>query len=794
MLCSDWSLPLPSKNKYRQEFYTHDKSNHGLLNAVQARYILLQSGLPTPVLAEVWNLSDVNKDGALSPDEFCVAMHLIDMYKQGYLLPRELPAELLDLFPNARGTPTAQKATYEDKFMDSYNRSQAELERRRQIAREEEERIRAEAERREKEEQERRERERQELERRRAAELEAERQKELERERLRQEEEAKLRAERDAIRRKLEEERLKELEKIRIRDLETRKESEAEKTAQIQQRHKNMTFQLQALQEKTDSLNTDVGNARNDIIAITAEIEGMRAQRDEKLAVMNQLQHNHQQLSIQCERVSHEHLQLQSECRHSINRVEEIEQLRKTILERQEQVSKFSAELETAKALVADKEKVRDDKHSLFVASNEKYSKLIEEYNDMARRAINVQKVLRQKAADKANKQTATIPGISNNAFNANPAGFETDFTTGFAEDFSKTTISSAVRPFPESNHTGISDGHKGFEPNAVTVTTATIKYRAMYEFEARSDDELSLQPGDVILVFESQNSAEPGWLLGQIKGKVGWFPASFAEPLAASKQSTTPSVVTSPSETLPSIAEEKEEVPSAATVPLVYDVPPAAAELSPPFAKPMPTYDAPPVSSTNVLPMYDAPPIVEKLPTYDSPPTSSAKSLPTYDAPPASTTQTLPTYDAPPGDNMSTEKVIAVGTALYRWNAQKETDLSFAKGDEIEVLEKSEMKWRGRLVKDHSRSGWFPKSYLRISQENGKTDAVSSENQGPISPTTSPSEWYVALWAFDAVEPTDLSIKPGDRIWVIDRQDQWWKGVLNGQTGIFPANYVEKV
>lgn len=85
MLCSDWSLPLPSKNKYRQEFYTHDKSSQGLLNAVQARYILLQSGLPTSILAEVWNLSDVNKDGALSPDEFCVAMHLIDMYKVSFI-------------------------------------------------------------------------------------------------------------------------------------------------------------------------------------------------------------------------------------------------------------------------------------------------------------------------------------------------------------------------------------------------------------------------------------------------------------------------------------------------------------------------------------------------------------------------------------------------------------------------------------------------------------------------------------------------------------------------------------
>jgi hypothetical protein len=39
-----------------------------------------------------------------------------------------------------------------------------------------------------------------------------------------------------------------------------------------------------------------------------------------------------------------------------------------------------------------------------------------------------------------------------------------------------------------------------------------TVKYRALYEFMARSGDELSLQPGDVIMVFEGHQS-EPGWL-----------------------------------------------------------------------------------------------------------------------------------------------------------------------------------------------------------------------------------------------------------------------------------------
>lgn len=55
------------------------------------------------------NLSDIDKDGKLDCDEFCIAMHLIDVVKMGQMLPAKLPPELL---PNKTrsgsfGTPAA---------------------------------------------------------------------------------------------------------------------------------------------------------------------------------------------------------------------------------------------------------------------------------------------------------------------------------------------------------------------------------------------------------------------------------------------------------------------------------------------------------------------------------------------------------------------------------------------------------------------------------------------------------------------------------------------------------------
>ena len=39
--------------------------------------VFRKSGLPEPVLFSIFAMADDNKDGALSPKEFCVAFHLI---------------------------------------------------------------------------------------------------------------------------------------------------------------------------------------------------------------------------------------------------------------------------------------------------------------------------------------------------------------------------------------------------------------------------------------------------------------------------------------------------------------------------------------------------------------------------------------------------------------------------------------------------------------------------------------------------------------------------------------------
>ncbi|KAF7773388.1 hypothetical protein Agabi119p4_5555 [Agaricus bisporus var. burnettii] len=51
------------------------------------------------------------------------------------------------------------------------------------------------------------------------------------------------------------------------------------------------------------------------------------------------------------------------------------------------------------------------------------------------------------------------------------------------------------------------------------------------------------------------------------------------------------------------------------------------------------------------------------------------------------------------------------------------------------------------------------------------------------------------ALWAWSGQDESDLSIKEGDVIEIVEETNgDWWTGRLDGRQGVFPANFVEKI
>lgn len=74
----------------------------GTVSGAGAREVMIESGLEVGVLRQIWDLSDIDKDGFLDKDEFAVCWYLINQAKAGKILPATLPPNIIP--PSKRAT------------------------------------------------------------------------------------------------------------------------------------------------------------------------------------------------------------------------------------------------------------------------------------------------------------------------------------------------------------------------------------------------------------------------------------------------------------------------------------------------------------------------------------------------------------------------------------------------------------------------------------------------------------------------------------------------------------------
>ncbi|GLJ06911.1 hypothetical protein SUGI_0052270 [Cryptomeria japonica] len=78
--------------KYTKVFNEVDTDRDGKITGEQARDLFLSWRLPREVLKQVWDLSDQDGDSMLSLREFCIALYLMERYREGRPLPPVLPS------------------------------------------------------------------------------------------------------------------------------------------------------------------------------------------------------------------------------------------------------------------------------------------------------------------------------------------------------------------------------------------------------------------------------------------------------------------------------------------------------------------------------------------------------------------------------------------------------------------------------------------------------------------------------------------------------------------------------
>ncbi|XP_038944177.1 intersectin-1 isoform X7 [Rattus norvegicus] len=597
---AEWAVPQSSRLKYRQLFNSHDKTMSGHLTGPQARTILMQSSLPQAQLASIWNLSDIDQDGKLTAEEFILAMHLIDVAMSGQPLPPVLPPEYippsfrrvrsgsgmsvissssadqrLPEEPSSEDEQQVEKklpVTFEDKKRENFERGNLELEKRRQALLEQQRKEQERLAQLERAEQERKERERQEQERKRQLELEKQLEKQRELERQREEERRKEIERREAAKRELERQRQLEWERNRRQELLTQRNKDQEGIVVLKARRKTLEFELEALNDKKHQLEGKLQDIRCRLATQRQEIESTNKSRELRIAEITHLQQQLQEsqqmlgrlipekqiLSDQLKQVQQNSLHRDSlltlkralEAKELARQQlrEQLDEVEKETRSKLQEIDVFNNQLKELREIHSKQQLQKQrsiEAERLKQKEQERKSLELEKQKEEGQRRVQERDKQWQEHVQQEEQQRPRKPHEEDKLKR------EDSVKKKEAEERAKPEVQDkqsrlfhphqepakpAQAPWPTTE--------KGPLTISAQESAKVVYYRALYPFESRSHDEITIQPGDIVMVDESQ-TGEPGWLGGELKGKTGWFPANYAEKIPENEIPTPAKPVT---------------------------------------------------------------------------------------------------------------------------------------------------------------------------------------------------------------------------------------------------------
>uniref|UniRef100_A0A4W3IUG7 Intersectin 2b n=1 Tax=Callorhinchus milii TaxID=7868 RepID=A0A4W3IUG7_CALMI len=546
---TDWAVPQSSRLKYRQLFNSLDKSMSGYLSGQQSSCLCDRSCPPS------------SGQLANSSEEFILAMHLIDMAKSGQPLPLTLPPEFTP--PSFRSSkwgdgvngasPQHQESveeiqepskkspvTFEDKRKANYQKGNMELERRRQVLQDQQQREANRRAQRAREEQERRERELQEQERKRQLELEKRLERQREQERQREEERRKEVERREAAKQELERQRKVEWERIRRQELLNQRNREQDEMVQLKAKKKSLELELEALTEKQQKLSSRSQDVHSRKQIQKSELNLINQKHGQRLTEINVLQQELQVMASLTVLLNRSNAEKKRSC----------ERLRQQLNELEKQTADKLAEMD---AFNSQLKVIYFRHHSHMSAILVSYRAL---YPFEARNSDE----LNFQAGDPIEVDETTVgePGWFYGTAQGKFGWFPANYVEKMPESEVPLSPRRALLPPSKSapatskspgnlpsNQTfsGIS-GSPIWQKSAFTPTLVPgsgspmhgqgqhvkcFKALALCSWTAKKDNHLNFSKDDIIEVLEKQDN----WWFGEVHGGKGWFPKSYVKVIS---------------------------------------------------------------------------------------------------------------------------------------------------------------------------------------------------------------------------------------------------------------------
>uniref|UniRef100_A0A6G1SIY0 Intersectin-1 n=1 Tax=Aceria tosichella TaxID=561515 RepID=A0A6G1SIY0_9ACAR len=533
-MMTDWAIPQQAKLKYTQLFNLHDRSRSGFLSGVQCRDILMQSGLPRAILAEIWNLSDIDGDGQLTREEFILAMHLTNQARAGQPLPQELPVDLVppsyrrtrsisttsvhsaassvgsisEQVPSTIASVTAASSINDDQL----SQKSADIT---------------------------------------AATFNA--------------------ATTGSI--------------LNTNSFEDKRRENFEKgRAELERRR------LKIIEQQTSILSEQLVKCKKQVADAKSKIDSMRSERDTKAGLITSLEAQLKTIRERKAFLDHEEMQIIAIARdlnlvnspHSadldqqatIAKQASINQMKENLVELEKEKGSAAKQLAEAQARLDELKKELKTVSGEVTKTFETYKEKIANAKVLRQQFIEENKskpIDLQSAWDSTPSQAVsqvsafkTEPVSTFPASNDDPWSTTDTFPSTTKQPFDDPFAFTSSKSVPQSGIASNNNNDSDFEPardfssfssispkqkeqsadgasnsfnesSAPELTQRKKMYRVLYEFEARNPDELTINPGDIII--GSEVVCEPGWLSGEINGRSGLFPEAYVEPLPSEER-----------------------------------------------------------------------------------------------------------------------------------------------------------------------------------------------------------------------------------------------------------------